>query len=35
MNSKYDFLNLTENNQILNLTTDIQNQSTLDPYNLF
>ena len=32
MNSKYDFFNLTESNQILNLTADNQNQSFLDPY---
>lgn len=32
MNSKYDFLNLTETNQLLNITTDNQNQSIFDPY---
>jgi hypothetical protein len=32
MNSKYDFLNLTESNQFLNLTSDNQNQTVLDPY---
>lgn len=32
MNSKYDFLNLTESNQFLNLTADNQNQTVLDPY---
>ena len=32
MNSKYDFLNLTESNQFLNLTSDNQNQTLLDPY---
>ena len=32
MNSKYDFLNLTESNQILNITKENQNQSILDPY---
>ena len=32
MNSKYDFLNLTDNNQLLNLTTDNQKQSLFDPY---
>ena len=34
MNSKYDFLNLTESNQFLNITTDNanQSQSQIDPY---
>ena len=34
MNSKYDFLNLTENNQFFNLTTGNANQSEseLDPF---
>jgi len=32
MNSKYDFLNLTESNQFLNLTSDNPNQTVLDPY---
>ncbi len=34
MNSKYDFLNLTETNQFLNLTTENvnQSQSQLDPF---
>ena len=32
MNSKYDFLNITDSNQLLNITTDNPNQSILDPY---
>lgn len=32
MNSKYDFFNLTESNQLLNFTSDNQNQSIVDPY---
>ena len=31
MNAKYDFLNITETNQFLNLTNDNINQSILDP----
>ena len=32
MNAKYDFLNITESNQLLNLTNDNINQSFLDPF---
>jgi len=32
MNSKYDFLNLTESERILNLTNENNNQTFTDPY---